>query len=144
MISERSAASPNDSKHGIAAGRLRHKPWLTESLDTDIPVNEPRQTASETLARQTGIVLTPEVLQGYKAIDEDLPALIIRTIDNQLEREYRYAVGGQIVAGCGLLLVIAGFIYLVLQSHAAAAAVLLGAGVLGFLSGVIRARLIKN
>ena len=100
--------------------------------------------ASEILTGQTGVVLNVEVLQAYKSVDEKLPALIIQAIDNQLAREYRYAFGGHIIAGAGLLLITGGFIYLVMQNHAVAAGSLLGTGVLGFLLGVVRARLVKR
>jgi hypothetical protein len=88
-----------------------------------------------------GIVLNPEILQFYKDIDGSLPALIVQSIDGQLKREYRYALGGQIVAGGALFLMAGGFIYLVMNGHDTPAYVLLGAGVLNVIGGFIRARL---
>jgi hypothetical protein len=88
-----------------------------------------------------GIVLNPEILQFYKGIDASLPALIVQAIDSQLKREYRYALGGQIVAGGALLLMAGGFIFLVMNGHETPAYVLLGAGVLNTIGGFLRARL---
>jgi hypothetical protein len=88
-----------------------------------------------------GIVLNPEVLQLYKQVNESLPALIVQAIDGQLRREYRYAVGGQIVAALALILMAGGFVYLVMNGHEKAAYALLGAGVLNVIGGFLRARL---
>jgi hypothetical protein len=88
-----------------------------------------------------GIVLNPEILQFYKDLDPSLPALIVHAIDGQLKREYRYALGGQIVAGGALLLMAGGFIFLVMNGHETPAYVLLGAGVLNAIGGFLRARL---
>jgi hypothetical protein len=90
---------------------------------------------------QLGIVLNPEILQFYKGIDESLPVLILQTVDTQLKREYRYALGGQIVAGTALLLMAGGFIFLVMNGHDKPAYILLGAGVLNVIGGFLRARL---
>jgi hypothetical protein len=88
-----------------------------------------------------GIVLNPEVLQLYKQVNESLPGLIVQAIDGQLRREYRYALGGQIVAGSALILMAGGFIFLVMNGHDKPAYVLLGAGVLNVIGGFLRARL---
>jgi len=90
---------------------------------------------------QFGIVLNPEILQLYKGINEDLPVLIVQAIDAQLKREYRYALGGQIVAGIALLLMAGGFVFLVMYGHEKPAYALLGAGVLNIIGGFLRARL---
>ena len=90
---------------------------------------------------QFGIVLNPEILQLYKGISEDLPALIVQAIDAQLSREYRYALGGQVVAGIALILMAGGFVFLVMNGHEKPAYFLLGAGVLNIIGGFLRARL---
>jgi hypothetical protein len=90
---------------------------------------------------QFGIVLSPEILQIYKSVDPALPALIVQAIDGQLKREYRYAVGGQIVAGLALILMGGGFVFLVMNGHDKPAYILLGAGVLNVIGGFLRARL---
>ncbi len=90
---------------------------------------------------QSGIVLNPEILQLYKGINEALPALIVQAVDAQLKREYRYALGGQIVAGLALLLMAGGSVFLVMNGHEKPAYVLLGAGVLNVIGGFLRARL---
>lgn len=88
-----------------------------------------------------GIVLNPEILQLYKGISESLPALIVQAIDGQLKREYRYALGGQIVAALALILMAGGFVFLVMNGHEKPAYALLGAGVLNVIGGFLRARL---
>jgi len=88
-----------------------------------------------------GIVLNPEILQFYKGINDALPVLVVQAIDGQLKREYRYALGGQIVAGAALILMAGGFIFLVMNGHEKPAYVLLGAGVLNVIGGFLRARL---
>lgn len=88
-----------------------------------------------------GIVLNPEILHLYKQVNESLPALIVQAIDGQLRREYRYALGGQIVAALALILMAGGFVFLVMNGHEKPAYVLLGAGVLNVIGGFLRARL---
>ncbi|MGA9070637.1 MAG: hypothetical protein WB424_10310 [Terracidiphilus sp.] len=88
-----------------------------------------------------GIILGPEVLRFYKEIDENLPVLIVQAIDEQLKREYRYALLGQFVAGTALILMAGGFIFLVMNGHDKPAYVLLGAGILNVIGGFLRARL---
>jgi predicted neutral ceramidase superfamily lipid hydrolase len=90
---------------------------------------------------QSGIVLSPEILLLYKSVNETLPVLIVQAIDGQLKREYRYALGGQIVAGLALILLAGGFVYLVMNGHERPAYALLGAGVLNVIGGFLRARL---
>jgi hypothetical protein len=88
-----------------------------------------------------GVVLNPEILLFYKGINEALPVLIVQSIDSQLKREYRYALGGQIVAGIALVLMAGGFVFLVMNGHERPAYALLGAGVLNVIGGFLRARL---
>lgn len=88
-----------------------------------------------------GIVLNPEILLFYKGINEALPVLIIQSIDGQLKREYKYALGGQIVAGIALVLMAGGFVFLVMNGHETPAYALLGAGVLNVIGGFLRGRL---
>jgi hypothetical protein len=90
---------------------------------------------------QFGTVLGPEILQLYRNIHESLPVLIVQALDAQLKREYRYAVGGQIVAAIALILMAGGFVYLVMNGHERPAYLLLGAGVLNTIGGFLRARL---
>jgi hypothetical protein len=90
---------------------------------------------------QTGVVLSPEILLLYKSVNESLPVVIVQAIDAQLKREYRYALGGQIVAGLALILMAGGFVFLVMNGHERPAYALLGAGVLNVIGGFLRARL---
>jgi hypothetical protein len=87
------------------------------------------------------LIPSPEQLQKFQAIDPALPALIIQVRDREHQREFEYAVRALIVAALGMALVVGGFIFLVMQNRAAAAATLLGAGVLGMIGGFTRARL---
>ena len=98
-------------------------------------------TQLATRHEQFGVVLNPEILELYKQVDESLPGLIVQAIDGQLRREYRYALGGQIVAGLALILMAGGFVFLVMNGHEKPAYVLLGAGVLNVIGGFLRARL---
>jgi hypothetical protein len=104
------------------------------------PSNE-SYTRLVTQREQFGIVLNPEILQLYKGIGEGLPALIVQAVDAQLKREYRYALGGQIVAGLALILMAGGFVFLGMNGHEKPAYALLGAGVLNVIGGFLRARL---
>jgi len=88
-----------------------------------------------------GIVLNPEILQLYKQVNDSLPDLIVQAIDGQLKREYRYALGGQVVAGLALVLMAGGFVSLVMNGHERSAYALLGAGALNIIGGFLRARL---
>jgi hypothetical protein len=90
---------------------------------------------------QFGIVLNPEILNLYKGISDALPVLIVQAIDAQLRREYRYAIGGQVVAGVALVLMGGGFVFLVMNGHDKSAYSLLGAGVLNVIGGFLRSRL---
>jgi hypothetical protein len=107
---------------------------------------EQREVHADRVAQETdfGIVPNPEVLRIYKSVSESLPVLVVQTIDEQLKREYRYALGGQVVAAIALILMAGGFVYLVMNGHDTPAYVLLGAGVLNTISGFLRARLADN
>ena len=55
--------------------------------------------------------------------------------------EYRYAMAGLAIAGLGMLSVVGGFIYLVMNGHPQAAGCLLGAGILSLITAFIKTRL---
>jgi hypothetical protein len=61
--------------------------------------------------------------------------------DRQLHREFAYAAMALGIAALALILVLCGFVYLVMQGHPTEARILLGAGVLGLIAGLVRARL---
>jgi hypothetical protein len=88
-----------------------------------------------------GIVPSPEILLHYKNIDAALPLLVVKAMEGQWVREYRYALSGQIAAALALLLISGGFIFLVMNGHERPAYVLLGAGVLNVIGGLLQARL---
>lgn len=90
--------------------------------------------------KQTSVVLNPLQLEYYARVDPQLPALITEVRDRQLAREYRYAMMGLGIAGLGLVLVIGGFIYLVMNGHPVSAGWLLGGGGTGLIAGFLRAR----
>jgi len=110
---------------------------MQEDTDIQSSIDEDASSVNE----QRGMIPSPSLLQLYKTIDQSLPAQILLAIDNQLKREFRYALGGQIVAGMALFLMAGGFIYLVMNGHERPAYVLLGAGVLNAIGGFLRARL---
>jgi hypothetical protein len=83
----------------------------------------------------------PAILRLYKEIDPELPRLIVEASNRQLEREYRYASRGQWISVAALVMAFSGFIYLIMQNHPEAASALLGAGVIGLISGYLNARL---
>ena len=90
---------------------------------------------------QNALVLSPEQLSEYAALDKALPALLIRTRNDELRREFTYAVLSLLSGVISLLTVVGGYIYLVLHGHPRAAAGLLATGVLGLIGGFIRSRL---
>ena len=90
---------------------------------------------------QVSLVLHPGQLAEFGKIDPKLPALILEARREELRRNFLYAVlsllAGLSIA-CGTL---GRFIYLVMQDHASAGALLLGGGVLGLGLGFVRSRL---
>ena len=58
-----------------------------------------------------------------------------------IRMEYRYAMAGLAIAGVGLVSIVGGFIYLVMNGHPQAAGCLLGAGVLSLITAFIKTRL---
>jgi hypothetical protein len=91
--------------------------------------------------KESFLVPSPEELQRYQTVDPTLPTVLIQVRDRELRREFIYAASALSVAALGLVMVIGGFVYLVMQGHPTAAGSLLGAGVLGLIAGFIRARL---
>jgi len=89
--------------------------------------------------QQVSLVPSPEQLQRFQAVDPTLPALVFQARDRQLHREFVYAGMALGIAALGLILVVGGFVYLVMQGHSLEAKVLLGAGVLGLIAGFVRA-----
>lgn len=91
--------------------------------------------------KQTSLILNPEQLAQYARLDRELPALIVKARDNELKRQFAYAVLSLVCGILALLTVVGGFIFLVLRGHAQAAAALLATGVLGLIGGFLRSRL---
>ena len=86
---------------------------------------------------QVSLVLNPEQLKEFQAVDPKLPALVVEAQTLELQRQYRYAVLA-LASGLGAFLsIVGGFIFLVLH----AAGLLLGAGVVGLVAGFVRSRL---
>ena len=93
------------------------------------------------IRQQTSLVLNPEQLELYARIDSSLPALIVQGRNDELKRQFLYAVLSLSAGLLSLLALIAAFVYLVMQGHTEAAAGLLGVGVLGLVGGFVRSRL---
>jgi len=84
---------------------------------------------------------SPAQLQLYKQVDLRLPELVIQVADREAHREYRYAVAGMASSAILFLSLVGGFVYLVMNDHPKSAGALLGAGVLGLVHAMLRARL---
>jgi hypothetical protein len=90
---------------------------------------------------KTAILANPSDLAKFAAIDPTLPVLVLQSSDRQLRREFLYAamsLGAGLIA---LLAIVGGFVYLSMNGHPVTSGVLLGAGVLGLVAGIIRSRL---
>jgi hypothetical protein len=93
------------------------------------------------MAKKTSLLPSPAQLQQYKQIDLRLPELVIQVADREAQREYYYALAGMISSVLLFLSVVGGFVYLVMTDHPKSAAGLLGAGILGLIHAILRARL---
>jgi hypothetical protein len=93
------------------------------------------------MAKKTSLLPSPAQLQLYRQVDSRLPELVVQVADHEAQREYHYALAGMISSGVLFLSVVGGFVYLVMNDHSKAAAGLLGAGVLGLIHAILRARL---
>lgn len=93
------------------------------------------------MAKKTSLIPSPPQLQLYKQVDVRLPELVVQVADREAQREYHYALAGMISSVVLFLSVVGGFVYLVMKDHSKAAAGLLGAGVLGLIHAILRARL---
>jgi hypothetical protein len=91
--------------------------------------------------KQVPLIPGTEHLRALRGIAPGLPVLVVQVLDREHHREFIYAAMGLGIAALGLVLVLGGFVYLVMQGHSTDAKILLGAGVLGLIAGFIRARL---
>jgi hypothetical protein len=91
--------------------------------------------------RPVSLVPSPEILERLAAISPSLAELSIQLRENELRRQFTYAIAGLAAALVGFLAVIAGYIFLVIHQFPEAAGGLLGAGMLALIMGFIRARL---
>lgn len=90
--------------------------------------------------KTTSLIPNPEELQAFKSIDERFPVMVIQLADRVDKRNSDYAITGMICGFLSLLFVIGTAAYLVMHGKTVPAA-LLGAGVLGVIAIMIRARL---
>lgn len=88
-----------------------------------------------------GNVPGPQVLQGYREIHPDLPAIVMQEWSFRNRRAFIYATIALIIGGLVALSLIGGFIYLVMQGHGGYGSALLGAGALGIVAGFLKSRL---
>lgn len=96
---------------------------------------------SGSIAKQTSLVFSPDQLAEYALVNQNLPALVVKARDDELRREFTYAVLSLISGVVALLSIIVGYIFLTLHGFAGAAAGLLATGVLSLIGGFIRSRL---
>jgi len=90
---------------------------------------------------KTSLIPSPQQLQAYKQIDERLPLLIIELAERSDRRNYIYSMTALVLGWVSLIFALLLFAYLIMHGQAAAAAAVLGAGVLGIIYAMIRARL---
>lgn len=91
--------------------------------------------------RSVAVVLNPQQLQEYANVDPTLPALITQAGMESQRQKFVYAT---VALSFGFLLalaVVGGFVYLVMHGHPKSAATLIGAGVLGLVTGFQTVRL---
>jgi hypothetical protein len=90
---------------------------------------------------RTAVLANTSDLAEFAALDPKLPALVLQSMDQQLKREFFYAamsLGAGLIA---LLAIVGGYVYLSMNGHPVTSGVLLGAGVLGLITAIIRLRL---
>ncbi len=90
---------------------------------------------------QTSLVLSPEQLAKYAKVDPSLPMLVVEARNLELKRQFTYAIVGMIAGVAVVFCILGTFTYLAMNGHTAAAAGLLGAGVIGLVGGFVRSRL---
>lgn len=93
------------------------------------------------MPQNISIVLSPEQLELFARVDPALPALVTQAGILARTQEYRYALVALFLGLAAFTMLIAGFVYLVMHGHDTPAGVLLGAGVLGLVTGLLTARL---
>ncbi len=104
----------------------------------------PSSTRSEGTAKSAenkSIVLSPAQLELFARVDPQLPALVTQAGITERTQAYRYALSALICGFVSFVVLVCAFVYLVMQGHATSAGVLLGTGVLGLVTGFVRARL---
>jgi hypothetical protein len=93
------------------------------------------------MAQKRAAFLPPDILALYHDIDHELPLFLTRAMNEQLDREYKYARDGQRIAAGAIVLAVGGFVYLVMQNHSTEAYMLLGTQVIGLITALLRTRL---
>jgi hypothetical protein len=91
--------------------------------------------------KSVATVLNPQQLREYSNVDPSLPALITKAGMEVQRQKFLYAT---IALSFGFLLalaVVGGFIYLAMHDRPRSAAALIGAGVLGLITGFQTVRL---
>jgi hypothetical protein len=89
---------------------------------------------------KTGTYLLPPVAE-LQLLPPVLAESVIQAVEAENRRAHRYASLGMICGTASFLACIAAFCYLVIESHPAAAGVILGTGVLAIVGRMIAARL---
>ena len=91
--------------------------------------------------KSAAVVLNPQQLQEYSNVDPSLPALITEAGMETQRQKFIYATLALAFGFLLALAVVGGFIYLVMHDHPKSAAGLIGAGVLGLVTGFQTVRL---
>jgi hypothetical protein len=87
------------------------------------------------------VVLNPQQLQEYSAVDPSLPALVTKAGMEAQHQKFIYATLALTFGFLLALAVVGGFVYLAMHDHPRSAAALIGAGVLGLVTGFQTVRL---
>ena len=90
---------------------------------------------------QISVALSPEQLADFAKTDPALPALIVKSRNDELRQEFTYAIVSLIGGVVAFLSIVVSFVFLVLHGFPKSAAGLLATGVLSLVGGFVRNRL---
>jgi hypothetical protein len=91
--------------------------------------------------KSAAVVLNPQQLQEYSNVDPSLPALITKAGMDTQRQKFIYATLALAFGFTLAMSIVAGFIYLAMHDRPKSAAGLIGAGVLGLVTGFQTVRL---
>lgn len=85
-------------------------------------------------------VPNPELLEEYRRVASELPALVIAEWSARHSRRFRYALTSLIIGGVLALSLVSGFVFLVMKDQGKYAAGLLCAGAFTMVAGFLSTR----